>query len=290
MKMSNAIRKGTVQKKILRASTFTELCDDAICIEEPLEMVLRYEQHGKLVQAPLAITMRTPGDETSLIGGYLFNEGILTHPNRQIQSIDFRFDCNGDTPTQQTAVVTLNPGVIPSLSPSVRHAYTHSSCGVCGRTTIDDLLDHCNFILKKNAPCMDRRVLYSLPSKLQSAQSAFSETGGSHCCAIFDMDGNIQEWAEDIGRHNAMDKLCGKRLYADKLPLGNECILLSGRASFELVHKAYMIGCPILIAIGAPSSLAIETAEACNMTLIGFARHDRANIYSCAERINLNQH
>ncbi|MBK9107873.1 MAG: formate dehydrogenase accessory sulfurtransferase FdhD [Saprospiraceae bacterium] len=259
--------------------------DDVVSVEEPLEIVLRYFQNEQIQHKTLSISMRTPGHEKELIYGYLFNEGVLNKPAEEISQLEYRFDCNAEQSEQQTIVVHLKKGVIPNIESSNRHSFSNSSCGVCGKTSIDLMLDQCIYLLKKGYPKMSIQNIYKLPEKLFNVQASFRKTGGIHCCALFDTNANLLHWAEDVGRHNAMDKLCGKQMLDNGIPLQDHIILLSGRASFELVYKASMIGCPLLVSIGAPSSLAIDTAESFGMTLLGFVKSNSANIYTHPERI-----
>ncbi|MBV6471821.1 MAG: Sulfur carrier protein FdhD [Saprospiraceae bacterium] len=258
---------------------------DRVCVEEPLEIVLRFQQNGTVLSKTLAITMRTPGQDEALVRGLLFNEGILSDPQRDIDHLEFRYDCTASVRTQQTVVVHLRNGLIPDVSHVERNLITSSSCGVCGRTALDRMLDQCIYLPRTGLPLIQASTLYTLPEKLLGSQEAFRQTGGIHGCALFDTGGNIQLHAEDVGRHNAMDKLCGMAHERSLVPVSNQVILVSGRASFELVHKACMIGCAVLASIGAASSMAIETAETFGMTLVGFLRKDRANIYTHPERV-----
>lgn len=276
---------GLKQIKTIKAHGHFEIQEDVVSIEEPLEIVIRYFQYENIQHKTLSITMRTPGHEKELIYGYLFNEGVLNNPIEEISQLEYRFDCNAEQTEQQTIVVHLKKGIIPNIESANRYSFSNSSCGVCGKTSIDLMLDHCIYLLKKEDPKISIQNIYELPEKLLNAQASFRKTGGIHCCALFDTQSNLIHWAEDVGRHNAMDKLCGMQMIGHGFPLQNHIILLSGRASFELVYKASMIGCPILASIGAPSSLAIETAESFGMTLLGFVKADRANIYTHPERI-----
>ncbi len=260
---------------------------DFIAEEEPLEIVLSYIQHGKPIHKTLSITMRTPGDDENLVRGFLFTEGILPHPAQQIDRFEYRFSCVGDMVEQQTIVVHLKLGILPAIEQLDRHFYTNSSCGVCGKTSIDLMMDNCSYLLKKDSPILSSKILYKLPDELNQTQNLFQKTGGIHACALFDNTGKLLHRAEDIGRHNALDKLIGMALLQQMLPLDNNIILLSGRASFELIHKSAMAGAAIVVAIGAPSSLAIETAQAMGMTLIGFLKNQSANIYCGSQRIHI---
>jgi FdhD protein len=283
--MLNELNQGLKKKEILKLSENIQPVTDSLVIEEPLEIVLRFSKHQKVITKTLSITMRTPGDDENLIRGFLFTEGILKFPLQEIIQFEYRFDCNADTTRQQSIIVHLAEAVYPEIENLERHFYTSSSCGVCGKTSIDLALENCAYILKKNQPVVQSKVLYSLPERLNSAQELFQKTGGIHACAIFDTKGNLVLSAEDVGRHNAMDKLVGKALTHSLVPLQDHLIILSGRASFELVQKAFMIGTPILCAVGAPSSLAVETAEAFGLSLIGFLKENKANIYCHPERI-----
>lgn len=283
--MLNPKLTGIRYKNIIRINGNLQSYEDCVVTEEPLEIILRYTKHGKVIYKTLSITMRTPGDDENLIRGFLFTEGILNKPLEDIEHFEFRFNSNAEPVEQQTVIVHLKAGIYPAIDELERHFYTSSSCGVCGKTSIELALDHCAFILKKSWPKVDRKILFELPEKLNNQQEIFKQTGGIHACAIFNINGQLLHSAEDVGRHNALDKLIGKAITNSLVPLQNHLILLSGRASFELVQKSLMIGTSILAAVGAPSSLAIETAETFGMTLVGFLKPAKANIYTHAERI-----
>ncbi len=283
--MLNEIPTGIKIKKILKLGEESSHVSDFVVSEEPLEIVLKYKKNGLVVLKTLSITMRTPGDDEHLIRGFLYTEGILKHPIQEIAQFEYRFDCNAEALEQQTIIVHLKDGLYPELENAERHFYTSSSCGVCGKTSIDLALDHCVYLLKKNYPIIDKHILFQLPELLNTSQQLFQKTGGIHACALFDTSGKLLLSAEDVGRHNALDKLVSKALLNSLVPLQNHVIVLSGRASFELVQKAIMIGTPILCAVGAPSSLAVETAEVFGLTLVGFLKNNKANIYCNPERI-----
>lgn len=276
---------GIRNKKIIKLTGQHLSEDDFVVTEEPLEIILKYLKKGIAYYKTLSITMRTPGDDENLVRGFLFTEGILKNPLKEIEQFEFRFNCNAEPVEQQTIIVHLKEGIYPEIENLERHFYTSSSCGVCGKTSIDLALDNCAFILKKNWPVVSKHILYRLPELLNKSQEIFQKTGGIHACAIFDVEGTLLLSAEDVGRHNALDKLVGKALIHSLVPLQQHLIVLSGRASFELVQKAFMIGTPILAAVGAPSSLAVETAEIFGISLVGFLKKDKANIYTHAERI-----
>ncbi len=273
-------------KKILKIDGQKTTTDDFVVTEEPLEIILKLHKQGSSVYKTLSITMRTPGDDENLIRGFLYTEGILKNPLQEIEKFEYRFDCNAEPVEQQTIIVHLKEGIYPEIENLERHFYTSSSCGVCGKTSIDLALDNCSFILKKNWPVIKKSILFALPQKLNSIQELFQKTGGIHACAIFNVNGDLILSAEDVGRHNALDKLIGKALTQSLVPLQDHLILLSGRVSFELIQKAFMIGTPIVAAVGAPSSLAIETAEIFGVSLVGFLKNDKANVYCQEGRIN----
>lgn len=241
---------------------------DFVAVEEPLQI--------RLNGANLAITMRTPGDDRSLAAGFLFTEGIVDDA-AQISGIDE--DGKGTVSAQ------LEPG-IGFLSESVsRNFYMTSSCGVCGKASIDGLRAAGCTSLPSNDPKIDAQILASLPDRLRAAQSVFERTGGLHAAGLFDTAGKLLDLREDVGRHNAVDKLIGAALLEGRMPLDAHILMLSGRVSFELVQKALRARIPIIAAIGAPSSLAVETALRFGMTLAGFVRDGRFNLYSGHGRI-----
>jgi FdhD protein len=254
---------------------------DLLAVEEPLEI--------RLGSKPVSITMRTPGHDFELAAGFLFTEGIL-HYASEIREIHWSPPANNGeaaNPRQlgNSVTIDLNPGVDVDLDRFERHFYTTSSCGVCGKASIEALQTQGCPVLPRNSPFVSSGVIHHLPETLRRQQAVFERTGGLHAAALFDPDGNLQFLREDIGRHNAVDKLIGAEFLADRIPLYDRLLLVSSRASFELVQKALMAGIPILAAVGAPSSLAVETAQRFNMTLLGFVRDNRFNIYSGASRI-----
>jgi FdhD protein len=250
---------------------------DLLAVEEPLEI--------RLGDKSVSITMRTPGHDFELAAGFLFTEGILQDA-AQIRQIRWSHKTNGN-PRQvgNSVTVELNPGVEIDLNRLERHFYTTSSCGVCGKASIEAIEMQGCPALPRNAPLVESAVVHRLPEALRRAQPVFERTGGLHAAALFSPDGTLQLLREDVGRHNAVDKLIGAEMLASHTPLGNHLLFVSSRASFELVQKALMGGIPILAAVGAPSSLAVETAQRFNLTLLGFVRDSRFNIYSGASRI-----
>ncbi len=250
---------------------------DLLAIEEPLEI--------RLGDRTVSITMRTPGHDYELAAGFLFTEGIL-QGSRQIHRIR-RSDTSSGNPRQagNSVTVELNPGVEVDFDRLERHFYTTSSCGVCGKASIEALQMQGCPVLPKDSPVVASEVVHRLPEALRRQQAVFERTGGLHAAALFDAKGNLVLLREDVGRHNAVDKLIGAEMLRDHTPLSDKLLLVSGRASFELVQKALMGGIPILAAVGAPSSLAVETAQRFGMSLLGFVRDGRFNIYSGASRI-----
>jgi len=250
---------------------------DLLAVEEPLEI--------RLGSKPVSITMRTPGHDFELAAGFLFTEGIL-HDRSEIREVLWSKVTTAN-PRQlgNSVTVELNPAVEVDLDRLERHFYTTSSCGVCGKASIEALQTQGCPMLPRDTPLVASAVIHRLPEALRSEQPVFERTGGLHAAALFDPQGNLQVLREDIGRHNAVDKLVGAEMLAGRTPLGDRLLLVSGRASFELVQKALMAGIPILAAVGAPSSLAVETAQRFHMTLLGFVRDSRFNIYSGASRI-----
>lgn len=275
-------------KSVNKLTENLELKTDYVATEEPLEIILVYFKNGKPIHKTISITMRTPGDDENLVRGFLYTEGILLHPSTDIERFEFRFSCSGDVVEQQTILVHLKANALPNVDQLDRHFYTNSSCGVCGKTSIDLALDNCSFLLKKELPIISRNTLFGLINTLNQDQELFRLTGGIHACGLFDTDGKLLHKAEDVGRHNALDKLIGKALENGLVPLDDKIVVLSGRASFEMIHKAFMAGTAIVAAVGAPSSLAVETAEAMGMSLIGFLKTHSANIYCGAQRIQVS--
>ncbi|WP_312399013.1 formate dehydrogenase accessory sulfurtransferase FdhD [Sphingobacterium sp.] len=253
-------------------------CMDDIAIEEPLEIGLLYHRNGEKELKNISVTMRTPGSDKELAAGFLFTEGIISG-NHQIKAIRHsEAVCSRDSENRVT--VLLAEDVVPQLMKAERNFYTTSSCGVCGKGSIESIRTVSVFETRIGEEhVISVAVLYQLAAKLQTLQNNFSATGGIHAAGIFDLDGNLLALREDVGRHNALDKLVGHALLTDRLPLKDNILLLSGRASFELIQKAAMAGIAIVAAIGAPSSLAIDLAKEFDITLLGFLRDNRFNIY-----------
>lgn len=252
--------------------------EDLLAVEEPLEIQLRYTEAGQPQYKSVAVTMRTPGNDGELATGFLFTEGII-QDYKQVASVSE--GAAGDN----RVLVTLTGDTRPVLQQSDRNFYMTSSCGVCGKASIDAIRTVMPFATPATALQLDAAVLFRLPDLLREQQAVFGQTGGLHASALFDREGRFIQMREDVGRHNALDKLIGYALAGGYLPLHQSVLLLSGRASFELVQKAAMAGITIIAAVGAPSSLAVSLAEERGITLAGFLRNERFNIYSGAHRI-----
>lgn len=241
---------------------------DLLAVEEPLEIRL----NGK----PVSITMRTPGHDLELAAGFLFAEGLFP-------SIDHM---QGISQVERNRVdVRLHPPVEIDAARLDRNFYMTSSCGICGRASLEALEAAGCPTLPSESTTFDADIVHQLPATLRGAQSVFDQTGGLHAAALFDCTGKLESVREDVGRHNALDKLVGSEFLARRTPLSQRLLLVSGRASFELIQKALMAGIPALASVGAPSSLAVELALRSRMTLIGFVRNGRFNVYSGSSRI-----
>lgn len=281
--------KNFAKKPILRVNTKGASADtDALATEEPLEIVLVFGAAKHRQRQSISITMRTPtGHDFELAVGFLFTEGVIKN-YKDVMSVRYTARELDETAQTNVVQVDLTPSVTFDVTTLQRHFYTSSSCGVCGKTSLDLVQTTSSFWLKKDVPLVKSAVLMDLPEKLRAAQSVFEETGGIHAAALFDREGVLLAVREDVGRHNALDKLIGWALQQQLLPLSNYILLVSGRSSFELVQKALMAGIPIIAAVGAPSSLAVQLADENNMTVVGFLKHNRFNIYSSFERIEVN--
>lgn len=250
--------------------------EDQLAIEEPLEIRLSYVSGEKTVRKSISVTMRTPGADEELAVGFLFTEGIIRHQS-QVRSITI--------PDDNIVVVHLDDNAVPLLPETERNFYTTSSCGVCGKSSIDAITTVSQYTGNDKAIRATSSLLLQLTDELNRQQQVFQHTGGLHASALFDIAGNLLIVREDVGRHNALDKAIGALFLNDQLPLSDKILLLSGRSSFELIQKAAMAGIPIVAAIGAPSSLAVQLAEESGITLIGFLRKESFNIYTGSERI-----
>ncbi|MDT0482809.1 formate dehydrogenase accessory sulfurtransferase FdhD [Streptomyces doebereineriae] len=253
---------------------------DTLVTEEPLEIRL----NGK----PLAITMRTPGDDFALAAGFLVSEGVLAQ-HHDLQNIVYCAGATADgTNTYNVVDVTTTPGLpIPDITLE-RNVYTTSSCGLCGKASLDAVRTTTHWPLSDTPPLrIEPDLLATLPDRLRAAQRVFDRTGGLHAAALFTEHGELLDIREDVGRHNAVDKLIGRALQHHNLPLTRVILLVSGRASFELAQKAVMAGIPILAAVSAPSSLAVDLATETSLTLVGFLRGHSMNVYAGEHRLAL---
>lgn len=276
----------------------SHLAQDLLAIEEPVEIQLAHGPAADRRLKSISVTMRTPGHDFDLVAGFLLTEGIV------LDSADIAEILYASTPAPQPAPieptaktilpyqpernvvrVELAPGVEVSLANLERNFYTTSSCGICGKASLLALRTVCP-PRTPNRLHVAARVLYSLPDKLRAAQTGFERTGGLHASGLFDTEGTLHAIREDVGRHNAVDKLLGAEFLADRTPLRDRILLLSGRASFELLQKALMGGVPMVASVGAPSSLAVQVAKEFDITLVGFLRDDHLNIYHGADRIH----
>ena len=258
---------------------------DDIAVEEPLEIQLCSQSAAGSAAKSISITMRTPGEDADLALGFLLTEGVIESAD-QVVSVAHRGEADPDTGLQNTISVELGPDVEIDLGKLERHFYTTSSCGVCGKTSLEALRVTGQSSLAHCASTFARDVIISMPERVKNQQRVFSKTGGLHAAAVFDSAGDIIVVKEDVGRHNATDKAIGALLQAGDLPGYTYGLLVSGRASFELMQKALVAGIPLLVAVGAPSSLAVQTARDFDMTLVGFLRGEKFNVYAGPERIN----
>jgi FdhD protein len=251
---------------------------DLLAVEEPLEIRLGLGKQHRAV----SITMRTPGADTELAAGFLFTEGILSSP-KQIKSVKH---CGKFPNNHNTIRVDLAESVEIDFKRLERNFYTTSSCGVCGKSSLEAItVAGAKKISPTDFEKIGAEIIHDLPAELRRSQTVFAETGGLHAAALFDFRGNLIDLKEDVGRHNAVDKLIGKQFLDGALPLAGKILFLSGRASFELIQKAVMAQIPVVCAVGAPSSLAVEAAREFNVSLLGFVRENRFNIYCGSQRI-----
>lgn len=288
-RLTKPIKRNVVAVQTLKVNAgVSEQSCDILAAEEPLEISVADNADGEDFSRTIAITMRTPGSDEELALGFLFCEGIISGI-AEIDNVLVK-DCN-------YVCLSLRAGVRVDQELFERHSFVNSSCGVCGKKSID-------FVLSRLSPAavqansinstpdstpmrISGKLISKLPDCLRKRQDAFESTGGSHAAALFDFSGQLLAVQEDVGRHNALDKLIGSRLKLGKLPLRDTILLLSGRASFELIQKAACAEIPIVVSIGAPSSLAVELALNCGITLIGFVREKRFNVYAAEHRIHL---
>lgn len=257
---------------------------DTLVGEEPLEI--------RVNGSPLAVTMRTPGDDFALAAGFLVSEGVLADA-AELATIAYcagatTDDAGGRSNTYNVLDVRLAAGVPEPDAGVARNVYTTSSCGLCGKASLEAVRTTARWPLPlTGGPRLTPEVLAALPDRLRAAQRVFARTGGLHAAALFAADGELLDVREDVGRHNAVDKVVGRALRDGRLPLAETVLLVSGRASFELAQKAVMAGVPVLAAVSAPSSLAVDLAQEAGLTLVGFLRGASMNVYAGAERLAL---
>lgn len=268
--------------KQFRAGSSAEKTD-LLAVEEPLEIRLGYGPADARGQRSVSVTMRTPGHDFELALGFLFTEGIL-QSMQDVAQVAYCSDA-GRQDQDNIVRVELKPHIVPDWQKLQRNFYITSSCGVCGKTSVEAIRQHCNVFTDSFQ--VSANLIHSLPDAMKATQPVFTHTGALHASALFSKEGELKALREDVGRHNALDKVVGAMFMNHQLPLSGHILLVSGRAGFELVQKAAMAGIPFMVAIGAPSSLAVELAQQCNMTLVGFARDARFNIYAGYHRINL---
>ncbi|WP_353371411.1 formate dehydrogenase accessory sulfurtransferase FdhD [Mycobacterium sp.] len=251
---------------------------DTLVAEEPLEI--------RVGGGPLTVTMRTPGHDFDLAAGFLVSEGVVRRAD-EVAGIRYCAGASDDGNTYNVLDVMLSPGV-PAPDPSLeRNFYTTSSCGLCGKASLDAVRTTAAWSVRDDPLRLGAAIVAELPDRLRAAQQIFARTGGLHAAGVFSADGRLLCLREDVGRHNAVDKVVGWALREDRLPLRGKLLLVSGRASFELVQKAVMAGIPLLAAVSAPSSLAADLAADAGLTLIGFLRGSSMNVYSAAHRLGL---
>ena len=262
----------------------TEDIKDSVSVEEPLEMNLKFKINGKWQTENLSITMRTPGNDEDLISGFLFNERIIQNIS-EIENIEKKGEKVGDYNIQNKIEATINNSKNIDIEKFKRNFLTNSSCGVCGKTSLDTVEVIKNEKLNLSFPKINKKTILKSPELLTNEQSEFSKTGGIHASALIDKDGNVIATREDVGRHNALDKLVG---YVHKKKLidnHSQFIACSGRLNFELIQKGLMSNIGLMAGVGAPTSLAIDLAKRFNMTLLGFVKKNSFNIYTNKERV-----
>jgi len=255
----------------------SEACPDAVVVEEPLEILLGTGAGNLRKRTAIAVTMRTPGHDDELAVGFLFTEGILTQISEVVQLRILG---------ENSLLVEISPDVHVDLDRLSRNMFANSSCGICGKASLDAVQTNALYFSVPGNPKVSPEIIYQMPKILRAAQSAFERTGGLHAAGLFSQQGELVLLREDVGRHNAVDKVLGAALKTGlSFPLKDHVLMVSGRAGFELIQKASMAGLPWLVAVGAPTSLSVELAEACGMTLVGFLRDERFNVYAHPERV-----
>lgn len=266
-----------------KSDTYEEK-DDLISIEEPLEISLKFEKENKTITQLLSITMRTPGQDEDLVRGFLYNEQIIKDI-KHISSIEKFGDKVGQYNIQNKILVTLNDSSNVDITKIKRDFLTNSSCGVCGKSSLDALEVIKQDKTPKLEPKLNSKIIISAPDILRYNQTEFAQTGGIHASGLFNKDGTLINVKEDVGRHNALDKLIGNALINGQIDPSNQFITCSGRLNFELIQKVLMTNIGIVIGVGAPTSLAIDLANKFDMTLIGFVKKDSYNVYTNSQKV-----
>jgi FdhD protein len=276
-----AVRHATMSTQVLTVNPSGTVHEhpDRLATEEPMAIQVRGRRQEPV---SVAVTMRTPGHDFELAAGFLVSEGLV-HGLHEVAGIRY---CDVEADKQHYNVVTVDLTVPFGADFAERHFFASSSCGICGKASLDQVEVSCPVIVP--GPVVARSVIVSLPEALRRAQRVFEQTGGLHAAALFDPDGQLLEAREDVGRHNAVDKLIGHALLSDTLPLRERVLMVSGRVSFEIVQKAAVAGIPITCAVSAPSSLAVQAGERLGMTVVGFLRGDTFNVYCHPERVSFN--
>lgn len=278
MKSSQGVRESAIQE--VRGGKADERFD-RLAVEEPLEIRLSWRGDGRLVERSVAVTMRTPGHDVELALGFLRTEGVVSSR----QDIEFA-QLRSNKPACNVVRVRLRPGVEFDPARVQRNFYTTSSCGVCSKASLEALKIVGCRRLEKLQPQLSARTVQQLPLRMRQGQSVFAQTGGLHAAALFDGSAKLLSLHEDVGRHNALDKVVGEQFQSGRLPLSEHVLMVSGRSSFEILQKALAAGIPVVAAVGAPSTLAVETAREYGMTLLGFVRGKRFNIYAGDQRLS----
>ena len=266
-----------------KSDTYEEK-DDLISIEEPLEISLKFEKENQTITQLLSITMRTPGQDEDLVRGFLYNEQIIKDI-KHISSIEKFGEKVGQYNIQNKILVTLNDASNVDITKIKRDFLTNSSCGVCGKSSLDALEVIKQDKTPKLEPKLNSKIIISAPDTLRNNQAEFAQTGGIHASGLFNKDGTLINVKEDVGRHNALDKLIGNALINGQIDPSNQFITCSGRLNFELIQKVLMTNIGIVIGVGAPTSLAIDLANKFDMTLIGFVKKDSYNVYTNSQKV-----
>lgn len=267
----------TVRTKVIKiTSSQAEVVDDVVVVEEPLEIQLSFVNGGRRVIRSVSVTMRTPGKDNELAVGFLYTEGILKNPEdvEEVSELENNKIC-----------VVLRDAIKVDFNQLSRHFYTSSSCGVCGKTSLEALKMGNAQPFIGATPILEQGFICKMPTLLRKHQQTFAKTGGLHAAALFNTSGKIQLSNEDVGRHNAVDKVAGSILLDSSLDPAESILMVSGRTSYEILQKSIRAGIPFVAAVGAPSSLAVELANVFNVTLLGFLTEQRFNVYSAPERV-----